>query len=336
MVEIEAPASGVLIRILAEPNRVIPVGGALGEINADDDAPFLATAPDAGPAPMPAAVSAARSAGSFQATSVQSEPRARRLAKETGVDLATVRGTGPNGRITEIDVRRAVESTAARDEVRALTGVRGVIARRMLESLRSMAQLTLHSEADVSELVARRGELPQGERPSITTLLIRAAAVALRDHPHCNATLENGEIRLHKTIDIGVATHVDKGLLVPVLRDVAVLSSRTVAERLATLTVRARSGALKPADLAGGTFTITNLGAFGIDAFTPIIQPPQVAILGVGRIKGRYSRGAGGPVWREYLTLSLTFDHRALDGVPAAGFLQTVAHQLAAPGELFG
>jgi pyruvate dehydrogenase E2 component (dihydrolipoamide acetyltransferase) len=331
-VEIEAPVSGVLARILAKPDEVIPVGNVLGEITVDGDAPILAA--DSALSSSHAMPSA--KVEPINAATAQSEPRARRLAKESGINLAAVAGSGPNGRITEIDVRRAIERRATSGEsARALTGTRAVIARRMLDSLHSMAQLTLHSEADVTQLLERRNGFPPDRRASLTALLIRASIIALKKHPHVNATLENGEMRLHKSIDIGIATHVEKGLLVPVLQDVAGLSLRDIGECLGTLVAQARRGILKPADIAGGSFTITNLGKFGIDAFTPIIQPPQVAILGAGRTRGRYGRGPGGPVWREYMGLSLTFDHRALDGVPAAGFLQTIVQQLEESDPLF-
>jgi pyruvate dehydrogenase E2 component (dihydrolipoamide acetyltransferase) len=258
------------------------------------------------------------------------------LAKDAGIDLAGVTGTGPNGRITEDDVRRAIAAGAHSDvEVVPLQGVRGVIARRMTESLQTMAQLTLHTEADMTALNERRARQAGDAAPSVTELLIRATVIALQAHPAVNATIEDGEIRRHRVIGLGVATHTDRGLIVPVLKDAAALSVQGIRDRLRELVGEVRAATAKSADLEGGTFTITNLGPFGIDAFTPIIQPPQIAILGVGRIRGCYIRGSGGPEWHEFMSLSLTFDHRALDGVPAANFLAAIVGALETANALF-
>ena len=338
-IEIEAPVSGVLARITAKADEVVPVGELLGEIAADG-APIVLTAlrPTSIPsASMSESLPMLVKTDSGAPPAMQCEPRARRLAQEAGIELVKVSGTGPQGRIMEHDVRRAIETAAAGgNEVIPIRGIRAAIARSMSESLQNMAQLTLHSEADVTLLCGRRNALSKDQSASVTELLVRAATIALQQHPQVNATLEDGEIRIHKRIGIGVATHGDKGLFVPVLHDAASLTLRKVSDQLRALVAQVRRGAAKAADLSGGSFTITNLGQFGIDGFTPIIQPPQIAILGVGRIAGRYVRGSEGPVWREYMTLSLTFDHRALDGVPAAKFLKTVVDHLESPDSLFG
>jgi len=333
LVEIEAPAAGVLIRAIATAEMVIPVGGVLGEMISDADAgnggPASGRPEPPSGSSRPSSVLVQPVTASAAPSVTQCEPRARRLAKDAGIDLARVTGTGPNGRITEDDIRRAIAAGDHRDvEVVPLQGVRGVIARRMTESLQTMAQLTLHTEADVTALNEQRARQAGDAAPSVTDLIIRATVTALHSHPAVNATIEDGSIRRHRAINLGVATHTDRGLVVPVLKNAAALSVAGIRDRLRELVGEVRAGTAKSAQLEGGTFTVTNLGPFGIDAFTPIIQPPQIAILGVGRIRGRYIRGSAGPEWHEFISLSLTFDHRALDGVPAANFLTAIVGAL--------
>jgi pyruvate dehydrogenase E2 component (dihydrolipoyllysine-residue acetyltransferase) len=194
-----------------------------------------------------------------------------------------------------------------------LTGMRGVIARRMTESLQEAAQLTLHREIAADHLVQFRNDSSLDPRPSINDLLLAAVARALAEHPEVNATLENGTISRWRRVHLGTAVAVPGGLVVPVIRDADQLSLPALCSEANRLQGLARTGGLTIPDLEGGTFTVSNLGAFGIDSFTPIINPPQVAILGVGRIH------------REHMTLSLTIDHRAIDGVPGAQFLDDLA-----------
>ena len=222
------------------------------------------------------------------AVTVQVEPRARHLAQQHAIDLSRVQGSGPNGRIVEADIRRAVESPAAsvngREQIIPLSGKRGVIARRMLESLHGMAQLTLNTDANVTALVKFRETLKNQFDLTYTDLLVKAAAMALRKHPRLNANVTGQEIHLLADIHVGVAVSLDDGLIVPVVRNADRKPLQTIAAENRELAERARAGKLGPADVTGGTFTVTNLGAFGIDSFTPIINPPEAAILGVGRI----------------------------------------------------
>jgi pyruvate dehydrogenase E2 component (dihydrolipoamide acetyltransferase) len=269
---------------------------------------------------------------------VQVEPRARRLAQQHAIDLSRVRGSGPNGRIVEADVRRAMDGAAASvdglEQVIPLTGKRGVIARRMLESLQGMAQLTLSSDANVTALVKQRELLKSQFDLTYTDLLVKAAALALRKHPRLNARIAGQEIHLLPDVHIGVAVALDDGLIVPVVRNADRKGLKTIAEENRELAERARSGKLGPAEVSGGTFTVTNLGTFGIDSFTPIINPPEAAILGVGRIVERIARRDADLVWQQMMTLSLTFDHRVVDGAPAAAFLQTLRELLERPEAL--
>jgi pyruvate dehydrogenase E2 component (dihydrolipoyllysine-residue acetyltransferase) len=271
--------------------------------------------------------------------SVQIEPRARRLATQHGVDLSRVVGHGPGGRITEADVRQMVNHAAteqAQPQVIPLTGMRGAVARRMLQSLHTAAQFTLVSEADVTELVKQRESLSQRFDVTYTDLLVKAAALALPRHPRLNAAVAGEEIHLLAEINVGVAIALDDGLVVPVVRNADRKPLRAIAVEVKEFVRRARSGKLTMAEITGGTFTITNLGGFGIDAFTPILNPPEAAILGVGRIVERLSRRNADLMWRQMMVLSLTIDHRVVDGAPAAAFLQTLRHFLEEPQLIAG
>jgi pyruvate dehydrogenase E2 component (dihydrolipoamide acetyltransferase) len=209
--------------------------------------------------------------------------------------------------------------------------MRATIARRMVQSLQTTAQLTLVTDADVTDLEERREALKAQGALSFTEILIKPVSQALRQHPLLNALLENDIVTPSETIDIGIAVQTDSGLVVPVLRGADPLSVRETGQRFRPLAASAKNGTIAGSDLSGGSFSITNLGAYGIDAFTPILNAPQVAILGVGRIAERFVREGSDGTWRKFVTLSLTFDHRAVDGAPAAQFLQTLIAALAAP-----
>jgi pyruvate dehydrogenase E2 component (dihydrolipoamide acetyltransferase) len=252
-------------------------------------------------------------------------PAARKLAKDRGIELATLVGSGPGGRITREDVAAAV---ARPSPPAPLLGMRKTIAERMLRSLQSTAQLTLVTEADVTALVARRAAMAAPGAVTYTDMLVAAVAGALRAYPRLRVTLEDDAPRTHAAVHIGIAVALDEGLIVPVIRDA---DRKTVPEIAAVsrgLVERARAGTLGIDDVSGGIFTITNLGMYGIDAFTPIINLPQAAILGVGRIVEKPAVHAGQIVIRSLMTLSLTFDHRSVDGAPAAAFLHDVVERL--------
>jgi pyruvate dehydrogenase E2 component (dihydrolipoamide acetyltransferase) len=265
-------------------------------------------------------------------------PAARRLAREHGVDLAEVTGSGPGGRITEADVRARVAEQDA-DTV-PLAGTRGIIARRMTASLQGSAQFTLVRSADVTDLARAydRGDLPGGV--TYTDLLARAAVLSLAEHPALNAHVAGDQIRLARRVHLGIGIDTGEGLLVGVLRDAGADGLAELSARRRALTARVRAGRAGPAELQGSTFTITNLGPAGIDAFTPIINPPEVAILGTGRLADQPvpgdpgGTGGAGLAWRKTITLSLTADHRAVDGAPAARFLATLAGYLSKPTAL--
>ena len=212
----------------------------------------------------------------------------------------------------------------------------------MHESLQEMAQLTLVREVEADALFALRAQLKDGWSargwavPSFTDLVIKAVALALREHPRLNATFQADALVLHEQVDIGMAVSLDGGLVVPVVRAADDLPLRILAQVPSSLAPRARDGSLGMDDYAGQTFTVTALGSAGIDSFTPVINPPDVAILGVGRIKDGVGWDGATAVRRRVMTLSLTIDHRVIDGAPGAEFLATIAEMFANPLALVG
>jgi pyruvate dehydrogenase E2 component (dihydrolipoamide acetyltransferase) len=260
-----------------------------------------------------------------------SSPRARRVATELGIDISKLQGSGRNGRIRERDVRAATQTGETGKGV-ALSSVRKAGVERLVKSVRSTVPVTLTTTADVTELVKRRKQLAVG----FTDLFVKATAFALQQHPLLAARWADDHLVLPETVNIGIAVDTDAGLLVPVIPDAASLSVQQIAERSRELIGRARTGKLTSKDFQNGNFTITNLGMFGIDAFTPIINYPECAILGLGRIRRLPVFVDDKVVARDEVALSLTFDHRVVDGAPAARFLQALSSQLTAIGELIG
>ena len=256
-------------------------------------------------------------------------PRARRVAAELGVDTSLLRGSGHGGRIREADVRAAVSTRPADIRAIPITAMRQTIARRMMESRQNTAPVTLTSRADATALVALRNQWKCAQAsnlaPSYHDILAKLVAIVLESYPTLGGRWETDRIVLSGSVHIGIAVDTPDGLLVPVLRDVGAASLADLSRRSRELIEAARARHLLPEDLAGGTFSITNLGGFGIDAFTPIIHFPQAAVLGVGAIRKEpvvLKTGELGA--REQMTLSLTFDHRIADGALAARFLQAL------------
>jgi pyruvate dehydrogenase E2 component (dihydrolipoamide acetyltransferase) len=263
------------------------------------------------------------------------------MAEEEGLDLGQIQGTGPDGRITEDDMLRALEGLAPAGAVppQALpfTGMRQAIAETMVGSLQSMAQLTLTSHADVTalaglqEMLRRRWEV----RISYTDLMVKAVAAALREHPLLNSTLMGEQIVLQDQINVGVAVALDQGLIVPVVREADQKSILEIHRVLRDLAERARGDQLMVDEVTGGTFTVTNLGMYRVDAFTPIVNPPEVAILGVGQINKHLALVDGQVRAQSRMALSLTIDHRVVDGAPGAAFLQTLVEFLEHPALIY-
>jgi pyruvate dehydrogenase E2 component (dihydrolipoamide acetyltransferase) len=355
--EIEATAAGTLKHAEAE-GVTVPVGQLIAFILApgeDVPADELVAAPggsgaEAGAAAPAAAASAASPAGGRSSGRVLASPVARKLADQLGVDLATVAGTGPGGRIVKEDVEAAAargpEPAAApagsdpapasdQDERRPLSQMRQTIAERMTASLRDSAQLTIGTDVDVTDLATLIESMSDGPAdepaPTITDYLVLAVARALRKHPGINASLDGDEVVVHGAVHLGLAVALTDGLVVPVLRDVHRMSIGDISTTRRTLADAARGGRLGLDDLTGSTFTISSLGQSRVTWFTPIINPPEAAILGVGRATDQVRWVAGAAAPRRVLPLSLTVDHRIIDGAPAAAFLDELALSLSEP-----
>jgi len=260
---------------------------------------------------------------------VRISPLAQRMAAGKGIDLTAVHGSGPRGEVMSGDLEKIGRGSAQQkpsSDLARLTGLRGVIASRLSASWMERPQVTLTTEADANALVALRSQV-QAERDvkvSYNAFLLKLAARALQEHPRLNARLTPQGIQQLAEINIGLAVDTERGLLVPVVANVDRKPLLNVHEELQVLIQRANEGRSLPDELSGGTFTVTNLGMYEIDAFTPIINPPECAILGVGRIFSKPVGVEGQVVLRERVALSLSFDHRLVDGGPAAQFLQRV------------
>jgi pyruvate dehydrogenase E2 component (dihydrolipoamide acetyltransferase) len=336
-----SPAARKLAKELGVDLATVTATGPRGRVT-EDDVRAAHEAAAAAPAAAPAGAQAPAS------------PLARKRAEALGVDLATVTGTGPGGRITKEDVEAAAAGGAPAaapaaaaaapaevrdDEVMAVRGMRKVIAERMYASLQETAQLTMDMDVAMDDCVKLRSQLIEewandGVRPSYTDIVMKAAAKALRDHPRMNAQFLGTEMNLRGEVHVGMAVALDEGLVVPVVRNVDQIDLKAIAQESSRLAGLAREGKLGLDDMAGGTFTVSTLGMFGVDSFTPILNPPEVGILGVNRLRDDVRWEGERPVRQKAMTLSLTWDHRALDGAPAAQFLATLRDYLEAPFRL--
>lgn len=331
-VEIEAPASGTLAGVTAQPGDEVPVGRPIATILAPGEkAPARLAAAAAKEAPPAATPRGA--APQFLARRVAASPAARRIARERGIDLAALRGSGPGGAVIARDVLAAVE-TQAEAELVPLTSMRRIVGERMAESKRSAPHFYLTVEIDMSEGEKLRVERRQAGAeivPSVNDLVLWAAARALGKFPYLNASFSGDAIRLHPEVHLGFAVALEEGLLVPVIRNASRLSLDEIARRSRELVERARRKKLTPADCEGGTFTVSNLGAFGIESFTAIINPPQCAILAAGRVSRRVVAHGEGIAVRPMMTATLSADHRVVDGAEAARFLKEFKAVLESP-----
>ena len=337
-VDVEAPISGALLKVIGQVDEEYPVGALLAWIGEPGEA-----IPDIAPEPVAAAETVAPER--------RVTPVARRLAERHGIDPDALSGTGPGGRVSKEDVQRAIEAgpltsdaTPAapplpRVEVVPLTGLRRTAAERLGRSWPETPLVTEGIEVDFSACAEERRTRADawlsafGVRPSVNDLILKATALALRAHPGLNAALIDGAIHRYRDINLGVAINVKDGLVAPVVRGVDGLDLGALSRAVNALAERARSGRLTPDDFADGTFTVTNLGAFGIDWFTPLPNPPQSAILGVGRVRPKPMARDGEVVVRNVVTLMLSFDHRVIDGAPCARFLADLSRLIEQPAQ---
>lgn len=368
--EIPSPAAGIVAELRVAKGDPVQVGQVLLTIEASEEpAAAGATAPalDPGEAaagqspdepqsraaassapekPRPAAPPAPPAGGPEEARSpVFASPAVRRFAREIGVEIAAVTGTGPGGRISEEDVktfartRGPAAAPAAGVRRERMSRVRRETARALSAAWTGVPHVTLQRGADLTELERLRGRFKArvegaGGKLTLTALLVKIAAGALQAHPGLNASLdlEREELIYHAGAHVGVAVDTPRGLVVPVIRDAQSKSVTAIAVELTRLAETARKGRLAPDDMAGGTFTVTNLGGLGVEHFNPVVNPPQAAILGVGRARPEPAPAPGGG-WSERLRLplSLSFDHRLVDGADGARFLEWVVEAIEAP-----
>jgi pyruvate dehydrogenase E2 component (dihydrolipoamide acetyltransferase) len=354
--DVEAEAAGVLLKIAVAEGEV-PVGQTIAFIGeAGEDVPEVAAAsskapePPAEAPPEPAREAPPEAVVAADNGRIKASPLARRLARERGVDLGSLRGTGPEGRIVAEDVEQAEAGgpagpaapaaaptapvPAGEVERAPLTNVRKTIARRLTEAWQ-IPVFQLQTSADmtrVNALVAKLCERDPEVRVTVTDVLTKLCAQALMRHREVNAEFTEEAILLHPSANVGLAVAAPQGLIVPVIRGAERLSLSEVARARADLVGRAREAKLRAEDIEGGTFTISNLGMYAVERFTAVLNPPQAAIVAVGATEDRVVPAGGETVVRPMLTLTATFDHRAVDGAPAAAFLQTLKESLEDPG----
>jgi len=328
-VEIEAPASGILSDVTARAGDVVPVGQAIALIVAPGEAASpLARKVAEQEHSTAAAVPAARLAAA--------SPKARRLAAERGRDVSALRGSGPGGAVLAADVATAKlpEVPPARSvEAPGVSTVWRIMAERMTASWTTAPHFYLVREVNVSRLVSwlEKARKQTGAHVTYTDLLVKLIAATISQHPAVNASWKDGAIVRNADINIGLAVAIDDGLVVPVLHRADTLSLAELATRREDLVSRAQAGKLRPPDIQGGGFTISNLGMYGVDAFNAIVNPPQAAILAVGRIADRVVAQDGQPAVQPTMVLTLSCDHRALDGARGAQFLGALAELIEEP-----
>jgi pyruvate dehydrogenase E2 component (dihydrolipoamide acetyltransferase) len=369
---VEAPVSGTLRRVLADVGATENVGALIAvfaapEVGEPEVDAFIggfrpadtSFEPDAGgatatPAPSDAAAPAPSDAGDGVA---KVSPIARRLAEKLGIDITQIKGTGTHGRVSKEDVEAyaarmqpgggaattvgtgapvTVSSTGPTATRERMTSMRATIARRLLESKQSIPHYRLVVDVDLTALAAHRASLNAGgsTKVSINDLIVRATALALVQHPDVNAQLQGDEIVRFPQADVCVAVASDNGLVTPVVRAAEAKNVAQIAGEVADLAERARSGKLTRDEITGGTFTVSNLGMFGVDRFDAIINPPQVAILAVGAGSERVVVRGGQPAVAKVVTLTLSCDHRVVDGATGAKFLATLRELLESPAKL--
>ena len=315
--DLEAPASGILRKILVEEGRDVPVNDVLAVITAPDE-PFSE-------ADLQSEVG---EIGEKLEPNIIASPAAKRLAREHGIDLSTVKGSGSESRISEEDVQQHIrtsgQATPKVKETIKLTGYRKTSAERLSLSFRTAPHSTVLMEADMSGAE----QLHKKTGVSYTAILVKAVAEALAEHHLVNSTLEGDTIKIFEEINVGVAVATDNGLIVPVIHHADKQQLAEVDRRITELSTKARDGRLSKEEISGGTFTITNLGMYGVDLFIPIINPPEAAILGVGKIAEKPVAVNGKVEIRPLMALSLVYDHRIIDGVPASEFLRKIKEKL--------
>ncbi|MCW4027924.1 MAG: 2-oxo acid dehydrogenase subunit E2, partial [Candidatus Bathyarchaeota archaeon] len=342
ILEVEARGSGVLRKILAAEDDVVPVTKTIGYIAEEDEVIQEEAAPTPAAPTATAAGMPSMEKPKVKTVRVKASPLAKKIAEENGIDLSWVIGTGPGGRITKDDVLSHLASKAAvtaptlaptlAEELEAIpmSGMRKAIAKKMVYSKTNIPHFYVSTEVDMTEAAKMRQNLipdieaKTGVRLSFTHVLIRSVAMALKEFPQINAIYDNGNIKLAKEINIGIAVGLEEGLIVPVLKGADRMDMIQIASKASRLVAKAREKRLREDEFVGGTFTISNMGAFDVDSFIAIINPPETAILAVGRTKEKPAVVEGRVEVRNMMTITLSADHRIVDGVLAAKFLQRI------------
>jgi len=366
-VEIEAPASGILTNVTASAGDEVPVGNRIavilapgevaapptegkgrGEDRLERSTHNLWSKPAAEPNPPISPFIKGGSEGDFASetsplsrTRILASPAAKRIAKERGIDLASLKGSGPGGSIVAEDVVRAAGTQAAAPggppkirETVQLTPMRRIVGERMTKSKQTAPHFYLSMDTDMTEITRQRKTLKEkGESlvPSINDFILAACARALRDFPSLNAAFTDHGVEIYSDINIGLAVALEEGLVVPVIRNADRLTLQELAKQSRELAEKAQKKRLFPLDYDGGTFTVSNLGMFGVDNFVAIVNPPQCAILAIGQVAPRVVPHGEGIAVRPMMTMSLSADHRVVDGAIAARFLQEVKNLLERP-----
>jgi len=358
--EVEAPASGILLEIVEKEDSEVEVGKVIGVIGKKDEDAQEETVSTSSATTVASVTTTEKPEAVQQQQQVKNNrqirisPAARKKAKELGVDTIQVTGTGPKGRITRADIEQFAkgqeekaivhieQEEAGRSNIdpsiENMPRIRSVISKRMHESLQSTAQLTLHRKANINKLIEFQAQIKREAKSgnaelklTLTVLVARAVLLSLQDKPFMNTHLINNKLHEYKEVHLGIATAVQDGLVVPVVRNAAQLSLGNLAKSISLVAEKARRGNAGASELTGSTFTITNLGSQGIEYFTPILNTPESGILGVGTLMDELILEDGNVKNAKKLPLSLTFDHRILDGAPAAEFLGQVIYYLEHP-----
>jgi pyruvate dehydrogenase E2 component (dihydrolipoamide acetyltransferase) len=345
-VEVEAPTAGVFAKLIAAEGLVVPVGGPLGVITAEGEA-VPAEFDGVSTPTSAAAVSTASSASKVETATppragskrVIASPRAKRMAAERGVELASIVGTGADGMVTEDDVKRAAEQGTPAPAARAnagvgalvpsrrekLTRIQAVGARNLTASWNAIPHFVQMVRVDMSRAIAARKSINDGgAKVGITDLILAATVNALKENPRINANYENGDMLIFERVNLGVAVDTPEGLIVPVIHEADRLDIAALSARVAEVAERARNRQLRPTDLEGATFTLSNLGAYGVENGTPVIFAPQVALMFVGAIRDEVLAVDGRPEVRPSMHIAIAYDHRGIDGATASRFTTKV------------
>jgi pyruvate dehydrogenase E2 component (dihydrolipoyllysine-residue acetyltransferase) len=330
--EYESESEGTLLQILVAEGETAPIGTPIARIGSPGEEPAAAPAAAATPAGIEADAPAEAAPRAARAARVNASPIAKRIAAERGVDLTAVQGSGPNGMITREDVEQTAGGESAGAAPEPLSRVQQAVARHMLEAA-AVPTFAVEVEVDMAAATERRASLDP--KPSFNDLVVKACAVALREHPRVNADFSEQGFRYATEINIGIAVAAEDALLVPVVRAADGKSLQDIRAETRDLAEKARAGKLTPADLDGGTFTISNLGMHGVRRFEALLNTPQAAILAVGAVEPRPAVGTDGElVVRPLMSATLVCDHRILYGAEAAVFLGRVRELLEEPGSL--